>query len=56
MNPIVFPDGRQFVPLTDQTGQWRALDGSHLAYIRVEHVEYAPTLGEEYLKQRGVRA
>lgn len=55
MTPIVFPDGRQFVPLTDRTGQWRELDGSHRSYVPVEHIEYAPTLGEEYLKQRGFR-
>lgn len=51
---VVFPDGRQFLQLTDASGQWRDMDGSHLEYVRVEHVTYAPTLGEQYLVQRGV--
>jgi len=55
MTPIIFPDGRQFVQLTPDTGQWRDLGGFHLAYVTVEAVEYAPTLGEQYLRQRGLQ-
>lgn len=46
----------QFIPLTPATGQWRDLDGNHVAYTTVEQVEYYPTLGEQFLNQRGVRA
>lgn len=50
----VFPDGRQFVQLTNASGQWRNIDGSHDFYVTIEHVEYQPTLGEQWLAQRGV--
>lgn len=54
MNKFIFPDGRQFVMLSSTTGQWRDINGAHVSYATVERVEYQPTLGEQYLHQRGI--
>lgn len=53
---VVFPDGRQFVQLTADRGQWRDINGIHLSYVVVEQVTYASTLGEQFLIQRGIAA
>jgi hypothetical protein len=50
--PVVFPDGRQFILLGKTTGKWCGLDGVHNSYVIVERVEYASTLGEQFLQQR----
>jgi hypothetical protein len=46
-------DGRQLI-VTPRSAALRDINGNHLAYIPHEHVEYAPTVGEQYLMQRGV--
>jgi len=52
-------DGKQavtFVPLGPSAGQWQDLNGDHVAYGPVEHIEYSSTLGEQIFYQRGARA
>lgn len=48
------PNGVQLI-VTPHAAQVRELDGTHRWYIPHEHVAYAPTLGEQYLQQRGVQ-
>lgn len=41
----------QFVQLGPTTGQWQDLNGDHVMYAPVEHVEYCPTRAEENFRQ-----
>lgn len=46
----VFPDGTQFEEMNAHTGTFRVLDiaGNLKGYTHAEHVEYCPTLDEQY--------
>lgn len=52
MNTFVLPDGRQLHVLTEETYKLTDMGSVILHYGRIEHVSYAPSLGEQYLQQR----
>jgi hypothetical protein len=55
-----FPNGRVAVIIepapTKPTVQWQDMDGNITGWGDIQNVEYAPTLGEQFLVQRGVAA
>ena len=50
----VHPDGRVFTELNAETGTFRIDDmaGRLVGYTHAEHVEYMPTLAEQFMASR----